>query len=327
MSNSPLVSFTRISPNSNNPRNARITKITPHHMAGNLSLETLGNIVANPARQMSCNYGIDSAGRVGMYCEEKNRSWCSSSPSNDHQAVTIEVANDEIGGNWHISDQALAKLIDLCVDICQRNGIPQLVYTGDATGNLTHHNMFAATACPGPYLQSKMPHIAQEVNKRLASTTGEPPMPSNPTTGGLLSVQVGAFASKSNAAAWAQKVEAAGFPTYLKTKGGLYKVQVGAFKDEANAKSYAAKVKAAGFDAFIVGGTSAPPATAKPATIGVGSTVRLNRGAKFYDGTTPYDFVYNRNHVVSELLGDRAIITYSGTVVGAVRLSDLVLAQ
>lgn len=85
-----------------------------------------------------------------MYVEEKNRSWCSSNANNDNQAITIEVANDEYGGDWHVSDKALDKLIELCIDICKRNGIEKLIYTGDATGNLTRHNMFAATLCPRP---------------------------------------------------------------------------------------------------------------------------------------------------------------------------------
>lgn len=157
MSNSALVNYTCISPNSNNPRNASIKKITIHHMAGNLSVETCGKIFASSARQASSNYGIGSDGRVGMYVEEKNRSWCSSSPSNDHQAVTIEVANDETGGDWHVSDKALAKLIDLCADICQRNGIDRLNYTGDTAGNLTMHCWFSATSWPRPLSQEQIP--------------------------------------------------------------------------------------------------------------------------------------------------------------------------
>lgn len=178
MSNSPLVNYTKISPNSTNPRKDAIKKITIHHVAGNLSVETIGNIFQPVARRASSNYGVGTDGRVGMYVEEKNRSWCSSSAANDNQAITIEVSNDEIGGNWHVSDAALAKTIELCVDICKRNGITKLVFTGDATGNLTQHNYFAATACPGPYLKSKFPYIAEEVNKRLVVT---PPV--QPTTG------------------------------------------------------------------------------------------------------------------------------------------------
>lgn len=176
MSNSPLVNYTAISPNSSNPRNNKIKKITIHHMAGNLSVETCGRVFNGKNRQASSNYGIGSDGRVGMYVEEKNRAWTSSSPSNDNQAITIEVAND--GGantNWHVSDKALAKLIDLCVDICKRNGIASLNYTGDANGNLTRHNMFANTTCPGPYLQSKFPYIASEVNKRLNGSSASVP--------------------------------------------------------------------------------------------------------------------------------------------------------
>lgn len=170
MSNSPLVVYTKLSPHCNKPRNKPILKITPHHMAGNVSIETCGNIFAAPDRKASSNYGIGTDGRVGMYVEEQNRSWCSSSAENDHQAITIEVANDGGAPDWHVSDKALEALIALCVDICKRNGIPSLNFTGDKNGNLTMHKWFAPTACPGPYLESKFPYIAAEVNKRLHAT-------------------------------------------------------------------------------------------------------------------------------------------------------------
>lgn len=180
MSNSSLVNYTKISPHRNSPRNDAIRKITIHHMAGNLSVETCGNVFQS--RKASSNYGIGTDGRVGMYVEEKDRSWASSSAENDNQAVTIEVANDQIGGQWHVSDTALAKLIELCVDICKRNGISKLNFTGNANGNLTMHKYFAATACPGPYLESKFPYIAEEVNKRLGVSSGGTSTPSTPST-------------------------------------------------------------------------------------------------------------------------------------------------
>ena len=182
MSNSTLVDYTRISPNRGS-RTGPISKITIHHMAGNLSVESCGSVFASASRQASSNYGIGSDGRVGMYVEEKDRSWASSSRANDGIAVTIEVANSSCGGNWPVSDKALAKLIDLCTDICKRNGIKRLNYTGNASGNLTMHKWFAATACPGPYLESKFPYIAAEVNKRLAgTTTTAPATPAKQTT-------------------------------------------------------------------------------------------------------------------------------------------------
>lgn len=166
MSNSKLVDYTKLSPYCTKPRKNEIDTITIHHMAGDFSVETCGNIFQKS--RASANYGIDSDGRVGMYVEEENRSWCSSSAANDNRAITIEVANCSTGGDWPVSDKALAKLIDLCVDICQRNGIEKLNFTGDKSGNLTMHKWFVATACPGPYLESKFPEIARQVNRRLS---------------------------------------------------------------------------------------------------------------------------------------------------------------
>ena len=159
-------------------------------MAGNLTVETCGNVFAPATRKGSSNYGVGSDGRVGMYVEEKNRAWTSSSPENDNQAVTIEVANCTGAPQWRVSDVALNKTIELCVDICKRNGIEKLNFTGDKTGNLTMHKWFSNTTCPGPYLESKFPYIATEVNKRLS--------PPKQTTA-LYKVQVGAFANIENA--------------------------------------------------------------------------------------------------------------------------------
>lgn len=170
MSNSKLICYTRLSPNCNKPRSRKIDTITIHHMAGNLTVEQCGEVFAPVSRQASSNYGIGSDGRIALYVDEENRSWCSSSAENDHRAVTIEVANDGGEPDWHVSDKALASLINLCVDICRRNGIKKLNYTGDKSGNLTMHKWFAATGCPGPYLSGKFPYIANEVNKRIDGT-------------------------------------------------------------------------------------------------------------------------------------------------------------
>lgn len=166
--NSPLIDYVYLSPNADFPRADGIKKITIHHMAEELTLERLGTVFGNRDRQASSNYAVDTDGRVALYVEERDRAWTSSSRENDHQAVTIEVANDEIGGDWHVSDAAYEALIELCVDICRRNGIQKLVYTGDAEGNLTIHQFFNEnTECPGPYLKGKMPEIAREVTRRL----------------------------------------------------------------------------------------------------------------------------------------------------------------
>ena len=166
MSNSPLVSYTRISPNKSK-RTAKIAKITPHHTAWVVDVETLGASFANPRRKASSNYGIGNDGRIAMYVPEDYRAWTSSSSANDNVAVTIEVSNSATGGNWPISNAAWDSLVALCVDICRRNGIEKLTFTGDKSGNLTMHKMFAATNCPGPYLGGRFPELAETVNKIL----------------------------------------------------------------------------------------------------------------------------------------------------------------
>ena len=165
MSNSNLVNYIKISPHRTSPRQDNIKKITIHHMAGALTVKQCGDVFQT--RQASANYGIDNDLNVGMYVEEKDRAWSTSNPDNDHQAINIELANDQTGGNWHVSDKVIAKCIELVVDICKRNNITMLNFTGDKRGNLTQHCYFEATACPGEYLKTKFKYIANEVNKRL----------------------------------------------------------------------------------------------------------------------------------------------------------------
>ena len=178
MSNSSLVQYTRISPNKTPNRYMygryhKISKITIHHMAGVLSVEGFGNIVANPGREMSANYAIGYDGRIGLFCDEKDRSWCSSSAENDLVAITIEVSNSAYGdaSGWPISDASYKALIRLCVDICKRNGIPKLEFTGDKNGSLTYHYMFASTGCPGPYIKARTQQICNEVNAQLQTAS------------------------------------------------------------------------------------------------------------------------------------------------------------
>ena len=176
MSNSPLVSYTKISPNKTSPRNKKIDTITIHCVVGQCSVETLGNIFAPTSRQASSNYGVGVDGRIGMYVEEKDRSWCSSNAANDHRAITIEVASDTTEP-YAVNDKAFAALIDLVTDICQRNGIKKLVWSTNKEDrvnhkngcNMTVHRDYANKSCPGTYLYERHGQIADEVNKRLGS--------------------------------------------------------------------------------------------------------------------------------------------------------------
>lgn len=188
--NSALVNHTRISPNRNSPRKHAIDTITIHCVVGQVSVETLGNIFANPNRGASSNYGIGYDGRIGMYVEERDRSWCSSSPDNDHRAVTIEVASD-MSEPYAVTEKAYAALINLVADICKRNGIKKLVWSTDKNtrvyhlngANMTVHRDFDNKSCPGTYLYNHHADIAAKVNAKLgsASTPAKPtPKPSAP---------------------------------------------------------------------------------------------------------------------------------------------------
>lgn len=181
MSNSPLVDYTRISPNKNSPRNHKIDTITIHCVVGQCTVETLGNIFAPTSRQASSNYGVGTDGKIGMYVEEKDRSWCSSSAANDNRAVTIEVASDT-KHPYAVNDRAFAALLDLVTDICKRNGIKKLVWSTKKADRMNHkngcnmtvHRDYANKSCPGDYLYNRHGEIAAEVNRRLGVTDTAP---------------------------------------------------------------------------------------------------------------------------------------------------------
>lgn len=179
MSNSKLVSYTRLSPNHSGKRTHKIDTITIHCMAGNCTVETCGQIFASSARQASSNYGVGSDGRIALYVDEANRSWCTSSNANDQRAITIEVANNGGAPDWPVSAKAYTALLDLVTDICKRNGIKRLVWSTSKSNrvnhrngcNMTVHRDYAAKSCPGDYLYDRHGAIAKEVNSRLGSTT------------------------------------------------------------------------------------------------------------------------------------------------------------
>ena len=180
MSNSSLVDYTKISPNRTKNRNHKIDTITIHCVVGQLSVETLGNIFSKSSYKASSNYGIGSDGRIGMYVEEKDRSWCSSNAANDRRAITIECASDTFHP-YAINNKVYKSLIELCADICKRNGIKELKWKGDKAligkidqQNMTVHRWFANKTCPGDYIYNRLGQIADEVNNKLKPKTKDP---------------------------------------------------------------------------------------------------------------------------------------------------------
>lgn len=170
MSESSLVTYRNYTKNYSR-RTAPISKITIHHAAGVGSAKSIVDGFIPAARKASANYCIGNDGQIGQSVSEAHRAWTSSNQWNDNQAITIEVSNSQRGGDWPISDAAYAALINLCVDICQRNGIKAVNYTGTKQGVLTIHRMFAATTCPGQYIVNLLAsgRIAQDINSRLVA--------------------------------------------------------------------------------------------------------------------------------------------------------------
>lgn len=223
--NSSLVDYKKLSPNHSGKRTHTIDRISPHCVVGQLSVETIGNIFSKSSYQASCNYAIGKDGRVVLIVEEKNRSWCTSSAANDQRAVTIELASDT-KHPYTMNTKVYNKFVDLCVDICKRNGKTKLLWLGSKSKALdykpksnemvlTVHRWFKNKACPGDWLYSRLDDVAKEVTERLnkKSTSTSTSTTTTTTTSTLnktvkwngtvtatsLNVRTGAGANKSKA--------------------------------------------------------------------------------------------------------------------------------
>lgn len=197
MGYSALTNVAIMSPNHSGSRYNSISKITIHHMAGNLSIETCGNVFLNPNRQASSNYGIGSDGRIACYVDEENHPWTSANWENDDRAITIEVANSETGGDWPISQAAYSSLIKLCADICNRYGIYPY-YDGTPSATLTEHCMFVATNCPGPTIHSmQVNHVIEnDICAAMAGGAVSSPQSTQPVGGDVEDLALRAIAGE-----------------------------------------------------------------------------------------------------------------------------------
>ena len=172
MGNSSLVDYTKISPYKGSRYGKKIDTVSIHCVVGQCGVEALGSVFQT--KEASTNYGIGYDGRVGMYVEEKDRSWCTSSTANDARAVTIECASDAYHP-YAVNAKVYATLIELLTDICKRNGIKKLVWSTNKVDrvnhkngcNMTVHRDYANKSCPGDYLYNRHQAIADAVNKKL----------------------------------------------------------------------------------------------------------------------------------------------------------------
>ena len=296
MSNSPLVDYTRISPNKNSPRNHKIDTITIHCVVGQCTVETLGNIFAPTSRQASSNYGIGTDGKIGMYVEEKDRSWCSSNAANDNRAVTIEVASDT-KHPYAVNDRAFAALLDLVTDICKRNGIKKLVWSTKKADrvnhkngcNMTVHRDYANKSCPGDYLYNRHGEIAAEVKRRLGVAD------TAPDAGAAQGVTV-------------YTVKRGDTLSQIAAKYGTTYQAIAAYNGIKNP------------NAIRVGQKIKIPASTAPAALKKGDRVKV-LNAVTYDGK-PFRTYYDTYDVI-QVSGARVVIGVGATVTAAVNAANL----
>lgn len=326
--NSPLVDYTLISPNRNKNREHKIDTITIHCVVGQCSVKTLGNLFASPARQTSSNYGIGFDGQIGMYCEEKDRSWCTSSASNDHRAITIEVASDA-KEPYAVTEAAYNSLIDLVTDICKRNGIKALKWKNDKSlignidkQNMTVHKWFANKSCPGTFLYNKHLKIAEEVNKRLGTTTIKPSVDSTLkfNKGDIVQFSGGKHYS-SSAALTGATVGSSKAKITATSKNSKHPYHLRAVNDAGDfVKGVYGWVDASTISK-VTDKTKFTTTTNTNSTISVnntttkivkGTVVSVAKGAKYYNGSAVPNWVCNKKWVVKENpKGDRVVIDKS----------------
>ena len=220
------------------------SRIIPHHMAGNLTVAQFQAIMQS-TRQMSPTVSIHTNGTVFAWVPEEMRPWTTGGYEADQVALTMEIANDQIGGQWHISDTAYNLAVRIAAEWCKRYGITPS-YKAGKKGTIQMHKEWAATACPGPYLENKI--VSGQFTKDINAILNPP----KPVEKVLYKVQNGAFKTKKNAVDLQQKLKKAGFDAILKTEGGYIKVQTGAFSVKANADALVAKLKKAGLPGVVI---------------------------------------------------------------------------
>lgn len=282
-----------------------ITEVTVHHMAGVLSAQQCGSIFQRPGRNGSAHYGIGNGGEIANYVDESCVAWTNSNWDSNCRAVTIETSNSATGGDWPVGDAAYNSLIKLVADIAKRNNLGTLV----PGKNLTWHNMYASTTCPGPYLHARMQDIADRANKINSGDTPAPtPAPST-------DIKVG------------DTVLPIDFVDYngtrlAKTRDFYYVSEINGDRAVLRADAMDGTVYAAVRTSNLkkVNGTPAPAPTPAPAGFKVGDVVVPTKLVD-YNGTPLVQ--YDDTYTISEISGDRAVLMARGAVWAAMNTANL----
>lgn len=289
--------------------------------------ENNGNYFKNNSVGASAHYFVDDDS-VTRSVPDENIAWHCGASSYKHKecrnanSLGVEICDDIRNNVIYPSEKTIKNVIEVVEWLMDKYNVPK--------SNVIRHYDVTGKLCPA-YWVDNAKWKSEFWNKLKGSTSEEKPKGQTTTakteksdageTGVLYRVQTGAFSQKKNATDKCYAVKAAGFDAFLVQVGALWKVQVGAFADKKNAEAMVKKLQSAGFTAIVVTATGNPGVE----TISHGSTVRVKKGAKTYDGIPLQTFIYNRDHVVHSIAGDRVVITYNDIVVAAVHRDNLII--
>lgn len=328
MSNSPLVTYTRITPNKTSPRNRAIDTITIHCIVGQWTAKQGCDYFATTKNESSANYVVGKDGSIGLCVEEKDRAWTSgggykvngiSGSMNDHRAVTIEVASDT-KHPYAVTDKAYEALIKLVADICKRNGIKELKWKADKSlvgkvdqQNMAVHRWFANKACPGDYLYERHGDIADKVNALLgvAPKPVEPDVPKQEEAKFVVGEVVNFVGTKHYISSNSSNAKTC--------KPG--KARVTALASAGKHTVHLVAVTGGGSNVY--GWVDVSLIVRESANLAAGARVKVNAGAKTYTGGRLASFVYDNTYDVISISGDRVVIGVGKAITAAVNKKDL----
>jgi N-acetylmuramoyl-L-alanine amidase CwlA len=278
------------------------TRIVVHNTANDASARNQIAYMKRNNNEVSFHYAVDDKEVVQGIPENRN-SWNAGDGGHgkgNREGISIEICYSKSGGDRFIKAEQNA--VDLIVDILKRYGW--------GIDKVTKHQDYNGKYCPHRTLDMGWKRFIGMIEDKLNPKPVAKPVTSTIKKGDLVSIKKGAKYYNGKAIPnWVLSAK-----WYVASVSGDRAV----IDDSEDGKFHINSP-------VNVSYLTVAKATAKP-TIKVGSTVKIKKGAKTYDGKSLASFVYSRKHKVKELKGNRAVITYLGITVCAIDVKNLTLA-
>jgi N-acetylmuramoyl-L-alanine amidase CwlA len=273
------------------------TRIVVHNTANDAPAKNEIAYMIRNNNQVSFHYAVDDVEVVQGIPENRNAWHCGDgSGKGNREGIAIEICYSKSGGAKFI--KAEENTVELIVDILKRYGW--------GVDKVTKHQDYNGKYCPHRTLDMGWSRFIKMISDKL---NAKPVVTASTTIKKGDKVKVNKGAKDYNGTSIASFVYS-GTYTVDELKGNRAVLDKKGICTAFNVKDL----------------TLAKTTTTATPKIQVGSTVKLNKGAKTYTGGNLASFVYNRKHKVKEISGSRVVITYLGIVVAAVNIKDLTLA-